>query len=277
MFHWRQITVWVRMAYLGVVLPWVTACSTTFSLGYEMGPFLVSRELEKRLPLSDEAEEKLDRDLEAYFEWHRRKMLGDYVSTLEDWRTKVGSGLSTKAWLWPDIGRLTADTLLPIAEIVCDPMSRYKAEDVAELRRLDKEARNKRKEREAGTPEQERERRWESFQSFLEDFIGDIEPSQIERWRETFEKAIEESRARRGQGRESWENFVSELEKGMSFPRCFEYMQGWITPAEKVRAERSKHWVLIYDQVLRDLTAEQRQELDESLKTWSSRFKNLAE
>ena len=242
-----------------------------------MGPFLVGRELEKRLPLSDEAEEKLDKDLETYFEWHRQKMLGDYASTLEDWRRKAGSGLSTQAWLWPDIGRLIADTLLPIAEIVCQPMSGYQADDVAELRRLDKRARHKRKEREGATPEEARERRWDSFQSFLEDLIGDIGPAQSERWRLTFERAVEESQARRGQGRESWENFVSELEKGMSFRRCFEYMQGWIVPSEEIRAERSKHWGVIYDQILRELTTEQRQELDEALATWASRFRDLVD
>ena len=93
----------------------------------------------------------------------------------------------------------------------------------------------------------------------------------------TFEAAIEKSRTRQGKGRESWETFVVELERGMSFIRCFEYMQKWITPSEENRSERSQHWVLIYDQILRELTTEQRSHLDNELATWAFRFRNLAD
>ena len=240
-----------------------------------MGPFLVSRELEKRLPLSDAAEDKLDKDLEAYFEWHRKKMLGDYVQTLETWRKEARSGRSTELWLWPDIGRLIADTLLPIGEIVCEPMSRYSPEDVVELRRLDRKAREKQKERRGDTLEEEKDRRWEAFESFLEDFIGDFEKEQSVRWRQTFEAAMDKSNARRGEGREQWKAFVAELEKGMSFLRCFEYMEQWMVMDPKARTDRNRHWTLIYDQILRELTDEQRLHLDEELVTWISRFKGL--
>ena len=107
-----------------------------FSLGYEAGPYLVGRELEKRLPLSDQAEEQLDKDLERYFEWHRAKMLTSYITKVEAWRSEVRAPKlrSTDQWLMPDIQALITDTLLPLAEIVCLPMSKYTAEEVAELR-----------------------------------------------------------------------------------------------------------------------------------------------
>ena len=118
MWNRRQMRALTSRLILTAVLSSVLGCSTTFSLGYEMGPFLVSRELEKRLPLSDAAESKLDQDLEVYFQWHRGKMLGEYVTTLEAWRKEARGGRSTELWLWPDIGRLIADTLLPLGEIV---------------------------------------------------------------------------------------------------------------------------------------------------------------
>ena len=275
MWNRRQMRALTSRLILTAVLSSVLGCSTTFSLGYEMGPFLVSRELEKRLPLSDAAESKLDQDLEVYFQWHRGKMLGEYVTTLEAWRKEARGGRSTELWLWPDIGRLIADTLLPLGEIVCEPMSRYSTEEVAELRRLDAKAREKQKERRGDTPEEERERRWEAFESFLEDFIGDFEEQQTERWRVTFDAAMAKSNARRGEGRQQWDAFVAELEQGMSFTRCFEFMQQWMVPEPKARAERNKHWTLIYDQVLSELTQEQRAHLDEELQTWISRFQGL--
>lgn len=276
MLNRRQTQVWCATTFFTLAMVCVSGCSTTFSLGYEMGPFLVSRELEKRLPLSEQAEDKLDRELEAYFEWHRRKMLPVYVVALEGWRVKVGTKRSTREWLWGDIEGLVADTLLPIGEIVCEPMSTYTPEDVAELRRMEAKARGEQKKRrEDETPEERRERRWESFESFLEDWIGDLEESQVKGWRQTFEQAMNTVTTRRGKGREEFELFLRELEAGMSFGRCFEYMQGWLYPEPKIRAERNQHWVTVYDKVLSELSVEQRVHLDEELATWIGRFKGL--
>ena len=267
----------MKAIFIPVLLWGTVGCSTAFSLGYEAGPYLVGRELEKRLPLSDRAEEQLDKDLERYFEWHRAKMLASYITTVEGWRSEVRAPTlrSTDRWLMPDIQSLITDTLLPLAEIVCLPMSEYTAEEVAELRKLDREAQEERKAKQGGTKEEERERRWERFESFIEDWVGDIEKGQRPRWRSTFEKAVDLSSKRSSKGREEWDRFVAELEQGMSLPRCFEHMQRWLIPSPETRSERNAGWIPLYDQILRELTPEQRLHLDEELSDWINRFRGL--
>ena len=263
---------------LFLFLNWgAVGCSTAFSLGYEAGPYLVGRELEKRLPLSDRAEEQLDKDLQRYFEWHRAKMLTSYITKVEAWRSEVRAPKlrSTDQWLMPDIQTLITDTLLPLAEIVCLPMSNYTAEEVAELRKLDRDAQEERKAKQGGSKEEERERRWERFESFIEDWIGDVEKGQRPRWRSTFEKAINSSSKRSSKGREEWDSFVAELEQGMTLPRCFEHMQRWLIPSPETRSERNAGWIPLYDQILRELSSDQRRHLDEELADWVDRFRGL--
>ena len=274
--YWRNSSL-VALLSLTALLPGVVGCSTAFSLGYEAGPYLVGREVEKRLPLSEEAEEQLDIDLERYFDWHRAKMLSIYITKVEAWRSEVKEPKlrSTRLWLMPAIQELLTDTLLPLAEIVCLPMSRYTPTEVAELRRLDREAQEERQSRQGKTEEEARERRWERFESFIEDWIGELEKSQRLRCRKTFEQAVQSSSKRRGKGRQEWENFVEELEKGMSLARCFENMQRWLIPSPERQSERNASWVLVYDQVLSELTADQKVHLDEELVDWIERFRGL--
>ena len=103
----------MRAVFIPILFSGAVGCSTAFSLGYEAGPYLVGRELEKRLPLSDQAEEQLDKDLERYFEWHRAKMLTSYITKVEAWRSEVrGPKLrSTDRWLMPDIQELSSPIL----------------------------------------------------------------------------------------------------------------------------------------------------------------------
>ena len=87
-------------------------------------------------------------------------MLASYITTV---------GLALQCMLYSafnrpmvnaDIQSLITDTLLPLAEKVCQPMSEY-GRRVAELRKLDREAQEERKAKQGGTKEEERERRWE--------------------------------------------------------------------------------------------------------------------
>ena len=55
-------------------------------------------------------------------------MLNELHTKVEAWRSEVRAPKlrSTDQWLMPDIQTLITDTLLPLAEIVCLPMSKYR-------------------------------------------------------------------------------------------------------------------------------------------------------
>ena len=195
--------------------------STAFSLGYEAGPYLVGRELEKRLPLSDRAEEQLDKDLERYFEWHRAKMLASYITTVEGWRSEVRAPTlrSTDRWLMPDIQSLITDTLLPLAEIVCQPMSEYTAEEVAELRKLDRDAQEERELSRVGAKKKNASDAGSDLSHSSK--IGLVMSKRTKTALAQHFRAINSSSKR--SSRREWDSFVAELEQGMTLPRCFEH------------------------------------------------------
>ena len=261
-----------------LLIPLVVGCSSAFSLGYEAGPYLLSREIEKRIPLNSQEEDSLDAALDGYFDWHRSKMLGDYVVALSTWRRDIQDKRSTRLWLWPVIAELVADTLLPLGEIVCAPMSRFTPADVESFKERDAEARKDAEKRwRSGSREEREKRSWDRFQSFIEDWIGDFTPEQAKRWNTTFRETVKESAKRQGQGRTRWNAFMTELEAGMSFESCFGHMSRWISPTLNNRVERNGHWVTLYDQVFRELTPEQITHLDGELETWIRRLRDLQE
>ena len=137
---------------------------------------------------ADELEERID----AFLDWHRAKALPQYSRFSEEAAKRLDKGISPGdvVWGYDALMAQAREGLRAAATQIAPMLDRLTAEQVAQLeRRLAEDNRKFARENLKGSEAERRKRRAKVMQNRLEEWVGRLNQSQVERVRQYAERA----------------------------------------------------------------------------------------
>ena len=257
-------------------------CSTV-RFAYENADAYARWKLDSYLDLDGEDADEADERIDEFFAWHRKNALPQYAGIAREAARRFAAGLSRADLVWGyDSAREQArESLRKAAELGAPLLDRLTPKQTAQLeRRIAEENRQFYRNNLRGTEQDRRRKRAKYAVDRLEDWVGRLSKSQIERVREFSQRAplLDELRDRdrkRLQGEAL--AIIRAREAHKRLPERLAYWDRGRESAFVAALERwrEEYFALILD-IERSLSAEQRARAMANLKRYAEDFEALA-
>ncbi len=175
-----------------LVAAWLLAGCTTLRLAYDNADTYLHYRINTYLDLEGKAAEELDERIDAFFHWHRRNALPAYARIAEESARRLDDGISRDdlVWGYDSIVANARQSLRIAAERIAPLLDRLTAEQAANMeKRFADDNRRFAREFLRGSEAERRKRRAQRVEERLEDWVGNLSQSQVERVRQYSERA----------------------------------------------------------------------------------------
>jgi hypothetical protein len=236
------------------------------------------------LDLEGEQADDLRARIDSFFAWHRKQALPDYARIASEAAARVGKGLSREdlVWGYDSLVAHARKSLRAAAERIGPLLDRLTPEQVAYMEKgLAEDNRKFARENLRGTEQERRKRRAKRVEERLEDWVGNLTQSQVERVRQFSERAplYDELRDRdRKRLQVALLDMVRKRQAQQRLPQLAERWEQGREPeyAKASEAARHEYYALLLD-LDRSLTADQRGRAQANLRRYAEDFAVLAE
>jgi hypothetical protein len=185
------VTAALRLAAALVAGALLWGCSAV-RLAYENADTYLRWRASAYIDVQGEAADELEERIDAFLDWHRAKALPQYARFSEDAARRLERGVSAGdlVWGYDALMAQAREGLRAAASQVAPLLDRLTAEQVAQLeRRLAEDNRKFARENLKGSEAERRKRRAKVMQNRLEEWVGRLNQSQVERVRLYAERA----------------------------------------------------------------------------------------
>jgi hypothetical protein len=175
-----------------VLAAWLLGGCTALRLAYDNADTYIHYRINTYLDLDGKASEELDERIDEFFLWHRRNALPSYVRIAEESARRLGDGISRDdlVWGYDSIVANARQSLRVAAERMAPLLDRLTAEQAANMeKRFAEDNRRFAREFLRGSEAERRKRRAKRVEERLEDWVGNLSQSQVERVRQYSERA----------------------------------------------------------------------------------------
>ena len=275
------------VARVGIVLVFLAlallqGCSVT-RIAYNHADVFLRWQAGYYFDFHDEQVEELDRNLAAFFAWHRAKALPQYARIGEEAAARMLRGVKRAdlEWSYDAVRAQIREALGAAAAEAAGLLDRMGPEQIAHLeRRLAEENRKFAKEQVEGTMEERHQRRVKRNLERIEEWFGPLSEAQAERVRRYSARAPFSAELRERDRKRRQAEFVAMLRTREATRRLAQWAQDWEAGREPAYAEASRATHEEYVQLLLDLdislSAEQRERAAARLQRFAGLFDSIA-
>jgi hypothetical protein len=265
-----------------VTLSLLAGCSA-IRLAYDHADTWLRWRAGNYLEVHGEQADELDERIDAFHDWHRARALPKYARLCEEAARRLGDGLSREdiVWGYDSLMAQARESLRAAAERIAPMLDRLSPEQVRHMeKRFAEDNRKFARENLRGSEAERRKRRATRAAERLEDWVGKLSKTQLERVRQFSERAplyydMRERERKRLQGELLAMVRAREAQKRLP-ERAANFDQGR-DPAYAVASEaaRQEYYALLLD-LDRMLSLEQRATAVANLRRYASDFAILA-
>ena len=272
----------LRLSVILVTLWLLTGCST-IRLAYDHADTWLRARAGDYLDVHGEQADELDERIDAFHGWHRAKALPKYARLCEEAARRLGGGLSREdiVWGYDSVMAQARESLRAAAERIAPMLDRLSPEQVRHIEKgFAEDNRKFARENLRGSEAERRKRRATRTVERLEDWVGKLSRTQLERVRQFSERAplyyeMRDRDRKRLQGELLAMVRAREAQKRLP-ERAANFDQGR-DPAYAAASEaaRQEYFALLLD-LDRMLSAEQRAKAVANFRRYGSDFTILA-
>lgn len=247
---------------------------------------MIQRRAAKYLQLDPQAKQKLDKDIDDYYAWHRRVMLPAYAVLCRRIAKGLRGGENFEEnihFVMPRVTELYQETLRPLAAPVAAAILTLDTHGQEELEKAFEEDNAEEKKRNLDDPVSARKRRAKRTLFYVREFSGDLTPQQEKRITEitvAFPMPVATWQAQR----EFHQGELMGLLRTNKNQSAIEasLLNWWLAPrtntTDKDSAEMDDREVTrFFREILETLTPAQRENAAESFEAYSADFEELAQ
>jgi len=163
------------------------------SIGYNYADAYLRYSINSYATFNGEQQEFINNEVNGFMRWHRKEMLPEYVSFLQDMHKIAQTGTALQqddvARLRNEVRTLYVKTLQPTIKPAARLLSGIAPEQIEELVESLQQENNKRKAKElGGSPEEQLRKRAERTIDFIENLVGGLSDKQLDSIREMSHK-----------------------------------------------------------------------------------------
>ena len=272
----------LRLSVICVTLSLIAGCST-IRLAYDHADTWLRWRAGHYLDVHGEQADELDQRIDAFRDWHRAKALPKYARLCEEAARRLGEGLSREdiVWGYDSLMAQARESLRAAAERIAPMLDRLSPEQLSYMeRRFAEDNRKFARENLRGSEAERRKRRATRTAERLEDWVGTLSKTQLERVRQFSERAplyyeMRDRDRKRLQGELLAMVRAREAQKRLP-ERAANFDQGRDPAyAAASKAARLEYYALLLD-LDRMLSAEQRARAVGNLRRYANDFATLA-
>ncbi len=181
----------LRLRVILVTLSLLAGCSA-IRLAYDHADTWLRWRAENYLDVHGEQAVELDERIDAFHAWHRAKALPKYARLCEEAARRLGGGLSREdiVWGYDSVMAQARESLRAAAERIAPMLDRLSPEQVRHMeKRFAEDNRKFARENLRGSEAERRKRRATRTVERLEDWVGKLSRTQLERVRQFSERA----------------------------------------------------------------------------------------
>ena len=181
----------LRLSVILVALSLLAGCSAV-RLAYDHADTWLRWRAENYLDVHGEQVQELDERIDALHDWHRAKALPKYARLCEEAARRLGVGLSREdiVWGYDSVMAQARESLRAAAERIAPMLDRLSPEQVRHMeKRFAEDNRKFARENLRGSEAERRKRRATRTVERLEDWVGKLSRTQLERVRQFSERA----------------------------------------------------------------------------------------
>lgn len=173
---------------IAILLLPLSACGL-IAIGYNYADAYLRYSINRYASFNDEQRDAIKKEVNIYMKWHRKNMLAEYVSFLQELQQVAQSGMPLTI---PEVARfrtsvraLYVKTLQPTISPAAKLLSSVDAGQVQELVQSFAKENNKQRDKElSGSADEQLRKRAERTVDFLENLVGSLKDDQLEKIRE---------------------------------------------------------------------------------------------
>jgi hypothetical protein len=177
-----------RILLIAILLLPLSACGL-IAIGYNYADAYLRYSINRYASFNDEQRDSIKKEVNIYMTWHRKNMLAEYVSFLQELQQVAQSGMPLTI---PEVARfrsgvraLYVKTLQPTISPAASLLSSVDAGQVQELVQSFAKENNKQRDKElSGSEDEQLRKRAERTVDFLENLVGSLKDEQLEKIRE---------------------------------------------------------------------------------------------
>lgn len=268
---------------LALTVAWMLSGCTAFRMAYDNADTYLHYRINSYLALEGNASAELEERIDQFFHWHRRNALPQYARVAEEAAQRIDDGLSREdvVWGYDSVMAHARQALHVAAERLAPLLDRLTEEQVANMeKRLAEDNRKFAREYLRGSEQERRKRRARRVEERLEDWVGNLTQSQVERVRHFSERAplYDELRERdRKRLQAEVLDMVRKREAQKRLPERVAHWERGRDPAYAAASEaaRQEFFALLLD-LDRMITPQQRARAQGNLRRYAEDFTILA-
>lgn len=262
---------------------WILSGCTALRLAYDNADTYLHYRANGYLDLDSTASDELDERIDEFFAWHRKNALPQYARISDDAAKRLGRGLSRDdlVWGYDSLVAHARQSLRVAAERIAPILDRLTPHQVAHMeRRFAEDNRKFAREYLRGSEPERRKRRAGRLEERLEDWVGNLSQSQLEKVKHFSERTplydeLRERDRKRLQGA-----LLDMVRKREAHKRLPELAANWDRdrdPAHKAASERfrQEYYTLLLE-LDKSLVPEQRARAQANLHRYAEDFRLLA-
>ena len=262
---------------------WLLAGCTALRLAYDNADTYLHYRINTYVDLDGKASEELDERIDEFFRWHRRNALPTYARIAEESARRLGDGISRDdlVWGYDSVVANARQSLRVAAERIAPLLDRLTAEQAANMeKRFAEDNRRFAREFLRGSEAERRKRRAKRVEERLEDWVGNLSQSQVERVRQYSERAPLYDELRERDRKRLQSELLDMVRKREAQKRLPERAANWERgrdPAYTAASERAREefMTLLLD-LDRAMTPEQRARAQAHFRRYAEDFTVLA-
>ena len=259
------------------------------SIGYNYADAYLRYSINSYATFNGDQQAFINNEVDSFMRWHRKEMLPEYVSFLQDMHKTAQTGAALKqeevARFRKEVRALYVKTLQPTIKPAANLLSEIVPGQIDELVESFQHENNKRKDKElGGSPEEQLRKRAERTIDFLENLVGGLSDKQLDSIREMSHQ-LPYATAIYIQLREDNQARLIELminKKGQE--EIGDFLYTWLTAPESNRSAEEQATMLAFEQASDDmiiriyamLTERQRKTLRGNIRKYLDTFNELS-
>jgi uncharacterized protein YhaN len=273
----------IRMLAVLLAAAWLlSGCNAAMRIAYENADTFLHWRALSYVPLSGKAAEELDDRIDDFLAWHRAKALPQYARLSADAARRVTAGLSPAdlVWGYDSFNAQARESLREAAVQLAPMLDRLTPEQISHLEKRFADDNRKFARDNRGSEKDRRNRRTRRMVDSLEDWVGKLSKSQVERVRQYAERAPLMDELRERDRKRLQSDILGIIRAREAQKRLPAYLEHWDRGRDPAMLAANKAWRAELDKLLLDLdrtlTAEQRAKAVARLRGFSEDFSALA-
>jgi hypothetical protein len=268
---------------LALFVAWLLAGCTALRVAYENADVYLHYRANSYLDLHGKESDALDERIDEFFAWHRKNALPHYARIAEEAAKRLADGLSREdlVWGYDSLAAHARQSLRVAAERIAPILDHLTEQQVAHMeKRFAEDNRKFAREFLRGSEQDRRKRRAKRVEERLEDWVGNLSQSQLERVRQYSERAPLYDDLRDRDRRRLQAELLDMVRKREAQKRLPERAANWERGRDAAYAAASENGRQEYFALLLDLdktlTPEQRARAQANLRRYADDFTILA-